>query len=349
MNRTFCRDTTPLLFRHIFGTSRKGLARLYLISYSPLAGYVQHINIGNASHPDNLAIGTPYASGFDDLLFRCLVRLPNLRSLDFAGGRLYCSVTNDSLIYSLRNCLLYMNSPALRELNIAYPVTYNFGRFLSSQLLHANRRPTQVSVPRIFRRLRHLGLQVQGWTRQPPGHRYREEARTWGYIDMFPNPRYLGCMTILLRLAENLQSLALTCTEALDIVPLVIPDSWHLRSLSLTRVSFSAEEMGDLVHQSHDSLESVELSECELTAGSTWEEVLGKLRELPRLTSFQMEQCGYATTDASTGPALDQIMRRDGQPIETQHVEDWAALGRLKFHVNANRVASGLRPRTWRL
>ncbi|KAK8108157.1 uncharacterized protein PG998_010170 [Apiospora kogelbergensis] len=333
VNQTFCRDATPLLFKHIFATSRNGwcngwrngLTRLYHISDSPLARYVEHIDIGSASHPDNVTIGTQYANGFDDLLFQCLVRLPNLRSLDFAGGRFYSSFSNDSLVYSLRNYLLYIDSPALRELDIACPSSDSSGASgIWGSRCRAGRRR---------------------------GRAPDTEKKHGSTITPIcpPNPRYFEYMTGLLELAENLQSLALRSTEALNIGELTVPGSWHLRSLSLTRISFSAEKIGALVHQSYGCLESIELLECELTAGSTWEGVLGRLCELPRLISFQMQQCGYATTDDSIGPALDYILKRDDQPIETYHVEDQAALGRLKFHVNANRVASGLRPRTWRL
>lgn len=281
--------------------------------------------MGRAAASDRAQNGQ-YAGDLASLLAPCLARLPRLRSLAFVGGTSsyrgaeLSPEINGSLVRSLKTALSDLDLPRIREMDLGFPSTREFAQLLAGTSSSPGHRIWQ-----LVGRLRHLGLHIQ---ETPTGR---------------PRMRYLRTFRNMLGVAKDLQSLAISSTETVTLANFRIPDSWRLRSLALQGVESTSEKLEEVIGTSRDSLESIELRDVALRSG-TRQHVLERAGELPRLTGFRMQSCGYAKTGPSRAlraacvPAPD-----DPDPIETCHRADFDALGQVQFRVHENRAAAGLR------
>ncbi|KAK7977053.1 hypothetical protein PG988_004543 [Apiospora saccharicola] len=222
-NKVFCRCATPLLFRHVDATVGK-IERLRDVSNSPYSGYVRHVDLGigrNAS-PDR-AQNARHAENLASLLSPCLARFPNLSSLDFVGGTTgqeFSFEINESLVDSMTKTLSGLELPQLRELDIGFPVAHDFEHLLfatHSPPLHNFKFDLRTLTWKMLHGLRHLGLHIQEWTVASAESRYAPVPVDPAYR-AFHHLLHVRRFLAIVKAAENLRSLTISCTDMSPIV-----------------------------------------------------------------------------------------------------------------------------------
>jgi hypothetical protein len=239
---------------------------------------------------------------------------------------------------TVTSVLRYVPLPNLKELEINFPITHDFGRFFPNY-------PSSLQIPirDIVHRLRHLGLYVCAYTDQ-------RDQRFWLKPILpenaaLPNDHFASRVFRIVEIAPNLESLAIHSVNILDIDFLTFPSSLCLRSLQLGGVSISSITLlFFLLNQFAKRIRYIDFWFVKLKSG-TWQQVLLHMCKLPLLLDINFDYVGYSPTGSSSH--LASI--RDPDPhcplnIETEHSFDLPALGVLQRQVNSNRIAAGFQP-----
>ncbi|KAL7930851.1 hypothetical protein V8C35DRAFT_311525 [Trichoderma chlorosporum] len=341
VNKAFCQSATPRLFKHMIATFRNKspLTKLRELSSSPHAVYVRRVCVGIdgwSSYSPSPQISI-YAEDLSGLLSSCLARFPNMSCLEFLLRDCHKipQEAKNKMMASVICALRYVDMPALKVLDIGFPIAHDFG-----QLLDDNAGSSRIPIKNVLRRLERLALHVQEWTSYR-GQRYWHQEVTPENAAL-PNETFAVNIFDLIDLAENIQSLVISCTNILNLDDAAFPSSLRLKYLDLLNVSISADTILGLMKNWRGSIESIQLTVVELNAG-TWKHVFVELSQLPALINFELWSCGYSTTGASAKWQLGVLPSSDDpQEIETMNPLDVPALAILQHVVYANRIAAGL-------
>lgn len=340
---SFSRSASPPFFRHFQATIKgqypgsRPLERLLSLSNSPYAVYVRRLDVGLdwCTGSNHEALST-CVEDFAATLPACLARFANLNALKFHGSLSCCSrvtagLFRDTVITALR----YVPLSNLTDLDVTFPIAYDFGLFLGS-------KATVVRIPieNVLRRLRHLGLFLSEYT-SPHGQRYWPAAVS-AENAAHPNNTHAVRLCSLAELAENLDSLAIGSTDILNIDNMNLHNSLRLKSLHLQGVSISSQVLISLIEQCKDTITSIELRRVELSS-DTWQQVLLQVSRLPNLLDFVIDSSGYSREGASSHLRPGLLPPPDNpEDIETHNFLDIYALGNVQRRVNANRLIAGL-------
>lgn len=346
VNKAFCHSASPRMFRHIiarYHSTRKDLAlfRLREISNSPYAINVCQIDIGfpafQNQRPDTVTTRT-YVDDLAGLLSSCLVRFPNLRSLEFHEPPLSLRQEQRQVyINTVITALRYVSLLNLVELEVHFPIAFDFRNFFSG-----GTSPLHMPLGGILGRLRHLGLYVCAYT-DTPDQRYSRELVLPEHA-AYPNTIHLLNLFHMVELATNLESLAISSTDFLDFNYFKLPPQVRLKSLYINGVSIASDRLLALIGQSKDSIRYIELRHVQLSSG-IWQHVLLEMSNLPSLLNIAIKFSGYSISGSSSDwnprlfPPID-----DPEDIESCNFLDKFALGNVQRHVNANRLAARLPP-----
>lgn len=310
------------------------------LSKSPFALDVCHIDFGfkNTSYYDPTNTAALYIEDLFGCLSSCLVKFSNLAALEFHEP-LSGLAQEQRRVYmdAVASTLRYVPLINLRELEIKFPITYDFGRFFPGQT-----SSVQIPIKDVTQTLRHLGVYSCEYTDQ-------QEQRYWlqpvlPEYAALPNHTYATRMFGMIEIAPNLQSLAIQSCNILDIDFVAFPSSLCLRSLDLGGVSVSCNNLLSLIDQSSERMSFLNFSIVKLNSG-TWRQILVRMCQLPHLLDVNIDHSGYSLTGTSSDLALTILPEPDRpQNIETEDFPDLPALGKLQRQVNSNRIALGLRP-----
>lgn len=310
------------------------------LSKSPYALDVRQIDFGfkeTGSHsPTNSA--ALYIEDLFGCLSSCLIKFSNLAALEFHEPPSELSQEQRrAYMDAVTSTLRYVPLPNLRELEIKFPLTHDFGRFFPD---HTS--SVQIPIEDVAQILRHLGVYSREYTDQ-------RERRHWSRTVLpeyaaLPNNTYATRMFRMIEIAPNLQSLAIHSCDVLDIDFLAFPSSLCLRSLDLGGISISCNNLLSLINQSIERMSFLNFSHVKLNSG-TWRQVLVRMCQLPHLLDVNIDHSGYSLTGSSSGLALRLLpLPECPQNIETEDSFDLPALGDLQRQVNSNRIVLGLRP-----
>jgi hypothetical protein len=175
----------------------------------------------------------------------------------------------------------------LTELNVAFPITHNFGRFFPD-------RTTALHIPidEVLEGLQHLGLyvcaqittnkNVQGYV-IPAEYADHPKSATWFHLHR------------MIALPTGLKSLEISSEEPFDFdfSGLFFPTS--LRSLYLKGIITTSDTITSFIRRSSESLRYIELLEVELMLGK-WQDVLLETGNLKHLLNFGIRSSGYSST-----------------------------------------------------
>jgi hypothetical protein len=338
-SKALCRAASPRLFQHVvalYPNNRQSwtVEELRQLCDSRYASHVRQVDVKIQSC--QFAEAQTYLEDLAGLLPSLLCKLPKLYSLGFEyDGALKFPVEPRSLISSsMATILRYIELPELKELDIYFPTTFDFGQLLSRESSRS-RIPVEV----VCGRLRHLGLGVRNYTSQA-GQRYwpnpvlPEDASV-------PNETFANNLFELVEAAEKLDSVSICCTNPLDFDDVRFP--LHLRTINLSRVIISSDTLSAVLGN-FEGLTSVQFYGVELKAG-TWQNTLTRLAQSPLqdLVEFYMDSCGYSSTGASSHLREGYLPAPDNPvSIETRNDRDFQALYLLQKLVIKNRDARGL-------
>jgi hypothetical protein len=271
-------------------------------------------------------------------LSSCLIRFPKLTALEFHHPPSNLSKEQRKCYMdAVASTLRYVPLSNLRELEVNFPTTHDFGRFFPGQT-----SSVQIPIEDITQSLRHLGVYSREYTDQRD-QTYWSSPVLPEYAAL-PNNTYATRMFKMIEIASNLQSLSLRSLNILDIDFLTFPSSLCLRSLDLGGVSISCNNLLSLINQSDKSMSYVNFSLVKLNSG-TWRQVLLRMCQLPHLLEINIDHSGYSLTGTSSDLALRLLPDPEcPQNIETEHPFDVPALGNLQRQVNSRRIAFGLQP-----
>lgn len=310
------------------------------LSKSPYAVHVHHIDFGfqkttSDSPPNTAAL---YIEDLFGCLSSCLIKFSKLAALEFHEPPPGLSQEKRrAYMDAVSSTLRYVPLPNLRELELRFPITYDFGRFFPTQTTSV-----RIPVEDVTQGLRHLGVYSCEYTDQRD-QRYWLKPVLPEYAAL-PNNMYATRMLRMIEIAPNLQSFAIHSRDILDIDFLAFPPSLRLRCLDLAGVSVSCNNLLALIKQSIQRISYINFSLVKLNSG-TWREVLVQMCQLPCLLDINIEGSGYSLTGTSSDIALRLLPEPDRpQDIETMDSFDVPALGNLQRHVNSNRIAFGLQP-----
>lgn len=164
VNKDFYQSASSRLFQHIDArcSSRTipSLERLMKLSKSEYFVDVRQIDIGfrdDSSYSLSNAANALYIEDLFRCLSSCLVKFPNLAALEFHEPPSGLSqVKRRSYMEAVVSTLRYVPLLNLTELEVKFPITYDFGQFFPNQT-----SSVQIPVQDIIRSLRHLGVYVQ--------------------------------------------------------------------------------------------------------------------------------------------------------------------------------------------
>ena len=174
-------------------------------------------------------------------------------------------------------------------------------------------------------------------------HRYSDEP-VLPELAALPNSTYASELFRMIKLAPNLELLAICRRNILNLDSLAFPSSLRLQSLFLGGISISPHVLVSFVNQSVDMIQYIDIRLVKLESG-TWQQVLLEFCELPHLFDIFVDECGYSLTGSSSHlafPELPGLQHR--QHIETMDRLDLRGLGKLQAKVVSNRFAGGLKP-----
>ncbi|KFY31287.1 hypothetical protein V493_01242 [Pseudogymnoascus sp. VKM F-4281 (FW-2241)] len=332
VNKGFCATASQLLFRHIvaiYVPSQKEspLVRLVGISNSPYAVFVQRIDVGFRFFADSSFESLSlHMEDFAGVLPGCLARLPNIATLEFYDtSRTLSYNDNDrmatkAIVAALRYGLL----SNLTELEITLPTVLDF-----RQLLGKKASTLRTPIEYTLRRLRHLGLHIDG--RTSPNTRPGRSGRTQTFY-----------LSRLVELAVNVTSLAISSESLLSLTNFQLKGLVCLRSLDLKGVQTSASALTSLIEQSKESIGTIRFREITIDSG-WWESIFRQMSRLPHLLDVDIGSCGYSFTGVNQGLAV-LAPRPPAWPeaILSQNVNEGWALRNLRLQVNTSRTAAGL-------
>lgn len=239
----------------------------------------------------------------------------------------------------VNNIFRYVPLSRLKELHLALPLTYDFATLLMQEPMNSS-TPSRSSIKSTMKQLNYLSVSIsdgsgfggERYFQKPPSPAQRE----------FPNEEYCDQFFKFIQLAEELESLRVSCTHVLNIDALDATNLHKLRSLELTRVKISHTMLLSIMERNHKTLRSIFLWSVELKSG-TWTDVLIQLCLHPQLKAFHTDSCGYSRDGESSRWAPRLLPPIDNPTdIETLHLPDTFALGNLQRQVNANRLVKGL-------
>lgn len=311
--------------------------RLSRLSRSAYAADVRQIDLGLDPYgsTDEYQL---YVEDLAGLLSSCLARFPRLSALEVHG--LPSSLSQEKtrvFVNTIVAALRYVPLPNLTELEISFPITHDFGKLFNDKA-----SPTRVPIEHVLGSLRHLSLSVTEYT-DIIGQRYWRTPVSSANAAL-PNESYTIYLSRLVQAAVNLDSLAISSTDILNLDNIEFASSLRLRSLCLSSVSISSFRLTSLIEQCEDTVKRIHLNLVKLNSG-TWRDVLMQMCKLPRLHFFFIESVGYSLTGSSSDLATRLLPQPDDpDDIETHDSFDLYALGNLQRQVNANRVAAGLPP-----
>ncbi|KAH7010820.1 uncharacterized protein B0I36DRAFT_257122 [Microdochium trichocladiopsis] len=329
VSRSFCRSASRPFFRHFQATiegqcpDSRPLERLLNLSNSAYAVYVRRLEVGvDCSGDSNHEALSTCVEDVAATLPACLARFTNLNVLQFHGSLSCCSrgtagLFRDTVITALR----YVPLSNLTDLDVTFPIAYDFGLFLGS-------KATVVRIPieNVLRRLRHLGLFLSEYTT-------RHGQRYWPTAVSAENAA----------LPNNTHAIHLCrSTDILNLDNMNLHNSLHLKSLYLKGVSISSHVLISLIEQCKDTITSIELRRVELNS-DTWQQVLLRMSRLSNLLDFVIDSSGYSRDGASSHLRPGRLPPPDyPEDIETYNFLDIYALGNVQRRVNTNRLIAGL-------
>ncbi|KAJ5950122.1 hypothetical protein N7454_001706 [Penicillium verhagenii] len=347
VNWGFCRSASPWLFRHINAqsvtypsTEISALERLINLSKSHYATHVDQLDFGFARNyaSTDRPVDSLYIKDLAEFYSPLLVKFTNLKALVFTeppslSPRDMRNLYMDTVI----SILHYVPLPSLTELEVHFPITYDFGRFFPSRL-----NSLQIPIKDVMQRLRHLSLRVEAFT-DVVDQRYWQTPILPEHAAL-PNTTYAPRFFSVVELASNLETLELSSRNILDIDFLPFPSSLCLQCLCLVGVSVSYETLLALINQSAHKIQYIVLTLLKLKSG-TWQRLLLEMCKLPSLLDIRVQHSGYSLTGSSSHLA-DRLLPLPDHPsnIESIHDFDLNALGNLQRRVNANRIGLGLKP-----
>lgn len=310
------------------------------LSKSPYAVYVRQIDFGfqETGSESTAYTAALYIEDLFGCLSSCLIKFFNLAALEFHEPPLGLSQEQRrAYMDAVSSTLRYVPLSNLRELELKFPLTYDFGRFFPTQT-----SSVQIPIEDVTQSLRHLGLYSCEYTNTRDQRYWLKPVSPENAA--LPNNVYATRMLRMIEIAPNLQSLAIHSLDVLDIDFLAFPSSLCLRCLDLGGVSISCNNLLSLINQSIHSIRYINFSLVKLNSG-TWRQVLVRMCQLPYLLDIIIDASGYSLTGTSSDLALGLLPERDcPQDIETIDSFDVPALGNLQRHVNSNRIAFGLQP-----
>lgn len=354
VNKSFYRSASRLLFRVVRASlgpcvrnQNWPLEGLFQISRSWCAPYVRGIEVGFHSRWESVPEYEFYIHDLSTLLPICLSNFPGLTTLSVRGPSFsfgekpdppfsqdLMKLLTNTVVEALRSVPL----SELRELTLAFPITYEFNRFLGGQ-----HTASQIPIDNVMRRLRHLRVEICDNTGL--GGQLYHSAPLSAAKYAFPNATHASQLFRFIELAENLDSLHLLSTDILNLSGLGGLNFSHklrLRDLYFSNVSISSENLLYLIEQCKHSICRIEFYRVELNSG-TWQDILIMLSRLPSLQYFYICSSGYSRIGGSSDLAPRHLPSMDEpQQIETNSLLDNYALGKLQCQVNANRTARRL-------
>lgn len=344
VNRTFCDSASVVLFRHIVALATSSpdsrpLERLTELANSRYASYVCHLELG---FRDIMKFSTsPSISYIEDLaglLSSCLIKFTNLRALQFREPPSCLPLERRrAYIKTVVSTLRYLPLPELTELELYFPITHDFGEFFPNTT-----SSLRIPVSNVLSHLRHLGLYVCEHTNHVD-QRYWQEPILPEYATL-PNTTHAFNLFKMIQSAPSLQSLAVRSRDILDLDYLRFPPTLRLRSLYLSGVRISSNNLLSLFKQSQGTIAFIDFSLVKLNSG-TWQQIFMELCTFQHLLDFYIQHSGYSSAGSSSG--LAAIMLPDPEcslSVESENTLDTNALGDLQRQVNANRISAGFPP-----
>ncbi|TAQ90831.1 hypothetical protein B7494_g873 [Chlorociboria aeruginascens] len=346
INKGFCRSASLRLFRIIhakLSDSRLQESpdhwapkRLFELSQSPYCAAVREIEVDiNIFGYHSSADLRLFIEDLAALLPVCLCNFRDLSALSIS----FPDEPQPLCTELLNNIFRYVPLSSLKKLRLALPLTYDFATLLMQNAINSS-TPSRSSLKSTMKQLKYLSVLINNssgfggnrFYQRPPSSSQRA----------FPNEEYSVQFFELIQLAEELESLRISCTHVLNMDALDATHLYKLHSLELRRVKISHTMLLSIMERNRKTLRSIFLWSVELKSG-TWTDVLIQLCLHPHLEVFHMESCRYARDGQSSRwapgllPPID-----DPRDIETVHVPDTFALGNLQRQVNANRHVKGL-------
>lgn len=163
------------------------------------------------------------------LLPACLCNFQNLSALSISfpdDPRPLCTEL-------VNNIFRYVPLSSLKELHLALPPTYDFATLLMQETINSS-TPSRSSIKSTMKQLKYLSVSIsdgsgfggERYYQRPPSSAQRA----------FPNEEYSDQFFELIQLAEELESLRISCTHVLNMDALDATHLCKLRSLELQRV-----------------------------------------------------------------------------------------------------------------
>jgi hypothetical protein len=356
----FCRSASKSFFRVVDATlpfdadeECTHLEKLFQISCSTYAISVRELNVGFDSVFTSSFIEVNYIRDLASLLPLCLSRFPGLAVLNFRGPktpRRYREFEKTSefpehLMRTFTNtvvkALRYVPLPALKELSLRFPVTFEFGQFFSPQMPE-----TGVPIQSIMQRLRKLTVKVCDST--GTDGTWRDSFLPLSEVKQnFPNQTHASELFKFVGLAKNLESLHISSTDILDLDGVSFSHMMCLKSLKLSHFKVSSQNLLSIVEQRERSMTCIHFVRVELKSGK-WQDILTRLSRLSSLHQSHIKSCGYSSTGESSD-LMNPIARDDDHPenIETLDSVDYDALQSLERQINAKRRVANLPEQPW--
>lgn len=223
-----------------------------------------------------------------------------------------------NLFESFATVLCRTQFDKLDELDLSFPLAYDFGCFLDAD-------DTEPSSKALFQKLKYLKVKYGRTTAEGEGIEFR-------YFT--PNQvfdRYIG---LLLHLAPNVHSLAVEGSDVLALGKTSFPPL-RLQSLDLGSLSVTGDALISLIQQS-PVLKQVSFIGVYLESGR-WKDALLHLAQ-SSITSFYLETCGYQLESESAqfrSPGWANCP--DAHYIETTETEDLDACEAVFERVRENK------------
>ncbi|RSL85082.1 hypothetical protein CEP52_016247 [Fusarium oligoseptatum] len=347
VNRLFHGIITPILFQHVVICYGSGTQRLQQLSKSlPLRQLVRRLEICIKVRPvenfgdylqglkqDKKKI-LRYLSQLAVVIHTTLPRFSNVRvirvnfediaynlNLDPNPWPRRCCWEEDTgnLFESLATALRRSQLNKLDELDLSFPLAYDFGCFLEDV------DTDDYSSKALFKKLKYLRIHSGRATDDGEGIEFRYQT---------PNQEFDKYIRQLLHLAPNVHSLALKGSDFLVLDDSAFPPL-HLQSLNLQSLSATSDALVSLVQQS-PALERVIITGVYLESG-TWKDILVPLSQ-SAIMFFYIETCGYQMEGESAHfrPA-DFADHPDAPYIETTEADDIDACEAVFRRVRENK------------
>ncbi|KAL2678372.1 hypothetical protein Neosp_009118 [[Neocosmospora] mangrovei] len=248
--------------------------------------------------------------------------IPYNTDLDMEFQRRECcwKVDTANLFESFATALRRAQFGKLDELDLSFPLAYDFGCFLDDE------DDTDLySSKALFKKVKYLRVQYGQSTEDGEGIEFR-------YLT--PNEEFDKYIGQLLHLAPNVHSLAVEGSDALLLGEPAFPPL-HLKSLDLQSLSTTGSALVSLIQQS-PVLERVIFNGVYLESG-TWSEILLPITQ-SSITFFYIETCGYQRDGQSAEFRSPDLANRPDAPyIETIEADDLDACEAVFARVRENK------------